>query len=213
MKTVHAPPLSGKAQPNSSSKPVILLIDDDVVILNTVISILKADYSVRPFTSGEAALRYLAEHGKPAEAADLILLDHQMPGLSGLEMLRRLHSLGPASRIPTIFLSGALNHESEALALEMGAAGYIQKPITPLALLRRVRLRMELQKHRKRLKALAEEKTKRLNAACGKLKAREDITLDLPARPPGGQIGRTAVFVRHAEKSARMGLNSTARSN
>ncbi len=198
MNTSQASFSSKKNPPLSGAKPIILAVDDDAVILNTVIFILKADYSVRPFTSGEAALQYLADH-----SADLILLDHQMPGINGLEVLRQLRTLKPASHIPTIFLTGALSDESEVLALEMGAVDYIQKPVKPLALLRRVRLQMELQNHRKHLRALVEEKTKNLNAAYNKLKAREDITLNLLARAAdmrdhatGDHIERTTSFVR-----------------
>ena len=179
-------------------KPIILAIDDDAIILNTVVSILKANFSVRPFTSGEAALNYLKTN-----PADLILLDQWMPGMTGLEILQRLRSSPETSQIPTIFLTGALDNESEALALETGAVDYIHKPVKPQTLLIRVRFQLELQRHRKHLEALVEEKTRSLNAAYNKLKMRENITLDLLARTAdmrdhytGGHIERTTAFVR-----------------
>ncbi len=182
----------------SGAKPVILAIDDDTVILNTVAAILKEGYSVRPFTSGEAAFGHLAYQG-----ADLILLDHRMPGMSGLEVLQKLHDSPAMQEIPVIFLTGALDDESEVHALEMGAVDYIQKPVKPQALLTRVRLQLELQSHRKHLRALVEEKTKSLNAAYNKLKLREDITLNLLAQTAdmrdhqtGDHIERTTGFVR-----------------
>jgi len=182
----------------SDIKPVILAIDDDSIILNTVISTLKADYSVRPFISGESALKYLASN-----SADLILLDYQMPGLTGIEVLKELQSLPQTKEIPILFLTGSINGDSEALALEMGAVDYILKPIKPQALLTRVRLQLELQSHRKHLEALVEEKTKSLNEAYNQLKRREDITLNILARvtdmrdhDTGNHIERTTAIVR-----------------
>ncbi len=179
-------------------KPVILAVDDDPVILNTVVSVLKVDYSVRPFTSGGAALEYLNN-----QSANLILLDHRMPGLTGLEVLEKLREC-PATRvIPAIFLTGDQDGESEVRALEMGAVDYIQKPVRPQALLTRVRLQLELQSHRQHLETLVEEKTRSLNAAYNKLKLREDITLSLLAQAAdmrdhhtGDHIERTTGFVR-----------------
>ncbi|MDR2947225.1 MAG: response regulator, partial [Candidatus Adiutrix sp.] len=180
------------------SKPVLLAIDDDAIILNTVISTLKRDYSVRPFTSGETALKYLT-----AQTADLILLDNKMPGMNGFEVLKELQATPRLASIPTIFLTGSMDGESEVEALELGAVDYIHKPVKPQALLTRVRLQLELQSHRKHLEALVEEKTIDLNRAYRKLETREDLTLNLLARvtdlrdhETGGHIERTTEFVR-----------------
>jgi len=183
---------------NTGSKPVLLAIDDDAIILNTVISTLKGEYSVRPFTSGETALKYLT-----GQTADLILLDNKMPGMSGLEVLKKLQADERTSTIPTIFLTGSVDGESEVEALELGAVDYIYKPVKPRALLTRVRLQLELQNHRKHLEALVREKTMDLNRAYHKLQIREDITLSLLARvtdlrdhDTGDHIERTTEFVR-----------------
>ncbi len=181
-----------------TGKPVVLAIDDDTVILNTAVSILNAGYSIRPFTSGESALRFL-ETG----SADLILLDNNMPSMSGFEVLERLRSSPNTCEIPVIVLTGSSDAEYEVQALEMGAVDYIQKPIKPQVLLTRVRLQVELQGHRRHLQSLVEEKTRHLNDAYCKLKTREDITLKLLARTAdmrdhqtGGHIERTTAFVR-----------------
>ncbi len=182
----------------SEAKPVILAVDDDTVILNTVISTLKGDYSVRPFTSGELALKFLAN-----QKATLILLDCHMPGISGFEVLRRLQADAKTRDIPVIFLTGSTEGDSEVEALEMGAVDYIHKPVKPSALQTRVRLQLELQSHRRHLEAMVAEKTRHLNAAYNKLKIREDITLGLLARvtdlrdsDTGEHIERTTGLVR-----------------
>ncbi len=183
---------------DTGQKPIILAVDDDAITLNTVISTLKNDYSIRPFTSGEAVLKYLT-----TQSADLILLDYLMPGLTGFDVLRTLQENPRYKEIPTIFLTGSIDGESEVEALEMGAVDYILKPIKPRALLTRVRLQLELQAHRKHLESMVEEKTRSLNDAYNKLKIREDITLNLLARitdlrdhDTGNHIERTTNVVR-----------------
>lgn len=179
-------------------KAVIMAIDDDPVTLNSLASVLKADYGVRPFTSGKAALDFLVR-----QMADLILLDYQMPDMTGFEVLKALQLSPRAREIPIIFLTGSIDSESEVEALELGAVDYITKPIRPRLLLTRVRLQLELQTHRKQLEALVEERTKSLHEAYNKLKIREDVTLsmlakatDLRDHDTGGHIERTTEFVR-----------------
>lgn len=183
---------------SQSSKSVIMAIDDDPVILNSLASVLKAEYGVRPFASGKTALDFLVR-----QTVDLILLDYQMPGMTGLEVLKALQSDARICEIPTIFLTGSIDDESEVEALEFGAVDYIIKPLRPRPLLTRVRLQLELQSHRKQLEALVEERTRSLNAAYNKLKAREEVTLsmlakatDLRDHDTGGHIERTTEFVR-----------------
>ena len=183
---------------NQKLKPIIIAIDDDPVILNSLISMLRADYSVRPFTSGEVALGFL-EH----QLVDLILLDYQMPGMTGLDVLRVLQNNPRTHEIPTIFLTGSIDSESEVEALEIGAVDYITKPVRHRSLLMRIRLQLELQTHRKQLESLVEERTKSLNAAYNKLKVREEITLSMLARATdmrdhdtGDHIERSTDFVR-----------------
>lgn len=181
-----------------AERAVVLAIDDDTLILNTVVTTLKGEFSVRPFTSGEGALQYLQ-----TGSADLILLDHHMPGKSGLDVLRELQANPKTSPIPVVFLTGSENDEGEIRALERGAADYILKPVRPRLLLTRVRLQVELLQHRRCLMKLVEEKTRRLNAAIDKLKLREDITLGLLARvtdlrdhDTGDHLYRTTETVR-----------------
>lgn len=181
-----------------NQKPIIIAIDDDPLVLNTLASVLKKEYSVRAFTSGANALKFLGYH-----AADLILLDYLMPDLTGFEVLKMLQEDSFAREIPVIFITASNDSESEADALEHGAVDYITKPIRSRSLLTRVRLQLELQRHRKNLEALVEERTKSLAAAYEKVKIREEITLNMLAKATdlrdhntGGHIKRTTEFVR-----------------
>lgn len=182
---------------NQNSKQIIMAIDDDPVILTSLITILREEYSVRPFASGKTALDYLT-----SETVNLILLDYQMPGMTGLEVLDKLHGNPQTREIPVIFLTGSVDNESEVTALELGASDYIKTPIQARLLLTRVRLQLELQRHRKELEALVAERTRSLNEAYNKLKIREEITLNMLAKATdmrdhdtGGHIERTTEFV------------------
>ena len=181
-----------------TNKTIITSIDDDPVTLNFLVSVLKSDYSVRPFTSGKVAFEYLKDN-----RCDLILLDHQMPDMLGIDVLKMLQSNPTTREIPTIFLTGDVNSDNEVEAIDTGAVDYITKPIRYRALMVRVQLQLELQRHRKQLEFIVEERTKNLNAAYNKLKAREEITLSMLARATdmrdhstGNHIERTTSFTK-----------------
>jgi putative two-component system response regulator len=180
----------------SDSKRIILTVDDDPIILNAVLEVLKQDYAVRPFTSGRAALAYLENN-----SADLILLDHNMPEMTGLEVLEILQATPKTKNIPIIFLTGSVDGEDEVRALEIGAMDYLIKPFKPRSLLTRVRLQLELFGHRNHLEELVEEKTAELQQVNTKLAQRDKVTLDLLAKASdmrdhdtGAHIERVAFF-------------------
>ncbi|MDR0312248.1 MAG: response regulator [Treponema sp.] len=181
-----------------NDKPLILTIDDDPVILYLLETVLKVEYSIKPFNSGLEAFNYLQ-----SQSADLILLDHTMPEMSGFDVLKMLQGDSKTRDIPVIYLTGSLESEVEITALELGAVDYITKPIRSKILLARTRLQIELLHHRRNLEALVEQRTRSLNEAYNKLKKREDVTLNMLARATdlrdhdtGGHIERTTEYVR-----------------
>ena len=183
---------------SESEKPIIAAIDDDPVILNLLVSMLSKSYNVRPFTSGKKALGIFADM-----MPDLILLDHQMPDMLGLDVLRAMKKIEKIRDIPVIFLTGSIDSENEVEALDQGAVDYISKPIRGRSLLTRVRLQLELQNHRKHLEELVTDRTKGIHTAYNKLKAREEITLNMLARATdmrdhgtGDHIESTTKFVQ-----------------
>jgi putative two-component system response regulator len=173
-------------------------VDDDPIILNSILSTLKQEYNVRPFTSGETALKFLSHN-----MADLILLDYNMPGMSGFDVLSALQADPRLHEIPVIFLTGSVNGDDEIQALEMGAMDYLLKPFKPKSLITRVHLQLELYRYRHHLEALVEEKTEELLQTNRKLEQRDKITLDLLAmasdmrdHDTGEHIERTTGYAR-----------------
>jgi putative two-component system response regulator len=184
--------------PGNGQKAVVLTIDDDPIILNAVLSTLKQEYSVRPFPSGESALKFLEKN-----MADLVLLDYNMPQMSGFDVLRILQADPRLRQIPVIFLTGSVNGDDEIEALELGAMDYLLKPFKPKSLLTRVHLQLELYRHRHHLEALVAEKTRQLLQINHRLEMRDKITLDLLARASdlrdhdtGTHIIRTTGYAR-----------------
>ena len=110
----------------------IALVDDDKNILTSVSIALQADgFMTRLYSDPEAALKALVEN-----PADLAVFDIKMPGMDGLELLRRLRE---KSRMPVIFLTSKADELDEALGLAMGADDYISKPFSQRLLIARIR--------------------------------------------------------------------------
>ncbi|MES2130116.1 MAG: response regulator [Pseudomonadota bacterium] len=110
------------------TKRQILIVDDDKILLQFLSEVLRqAGYDTIEATSAEAALQRIAE----AEP-DLAVLDITMPGMSGLDLGRRLHA---NATVPFMFLSASGDAETARLAANYGAVGFMLKPIDAAHLL------------------------------------------------------------------------------
>lgn len=100
----------------------ILLVDDDRLILGTLGNGLRqAGYTVTEATSGEAALVFTQQ-----QIPDLAVLDIRMPGMSGIELARRLRD---TYHVPALFLSAYSDKKMVGEAIEEGGLGYVVKPV------------------------------------------------------------------------------------
>ena len=110
----------------------ILVVDDDALMRrSTGLQLEQAGYRASTAGSGEDALA-LARRDPP----DLILLDIGLPGMDGLEALRRFKQ---QAATPVIFVSARRRELDTILGLELGADDYITKPFNPDVLLARVK--------------------------------------------------------------------------
>jgi len=99
----------------------ILLIDDDALLRRSLaFNLQQAGYETRTAANAEDGLA-LADQQKP----DLVLLDINMPGMDGLDALKRLHN---QLHIPVIMLTARRRELDEVLGLELGADDYVTKP-------------------------------------------------------------------------------------
>jgi CheY-like chemotaxis protein len=115
---------------DQENKPIVLAVDDTPENLDVVKGLLTPTYVVKAAVNGMMALK-IAEK----QAPDLILLDVRMPQMDGYEVCRRLKANEATASIPVIFLTGETDAESESAAREVGAVGFISKPIDPGKLL------------------------------------------------------------------------------
>jgi len=123
----------------------LLLVDDDPTVIQAMSRMLARYPDQRFATSGEAALR-LAREVPP----DLVLLDVDMPGMSGFEVCEELKADPLMAHVPVIFVT---SHDAPALevaALQNGAADFVTKPLVAEQLTARVRAHL-------RAKRLAED--------------------------------------------------------
>ncbi|WP_217434910.1 diguanylate cyclase [Marinifaba aquimaris] len=116
-------------------KATVLVVDDDPLNIQLLGQALSQHYKVKTAINGEVALNVASAEPKP----DLILLDVQMPLLSGFEVLIQLRSQDATKDIPVIFITGNDAVEDEAKGLELGAMDYITKPFNVPVVLARVR--------------------------------------------------------------------------
>ncbi|MDX1650382.1 MAG: sigma-54 dependent transcriptional regulator, partial [Myxococcota bacterium] len=103
-------------------KPRVVVLDDEARMADIVAMVLRREgYEVEAFTGPEEAL-----HALEARPADLLLTDLRMPGIDGLEVLRRAREQDP--ELPVILITAHGSVPSAVAALREGAFDYVQKP-------------------------------------------------------------------------------------
>jgi two-component system, OmpR family, KDP operon response regulator KdpE len=109
----------------------VLVVDDDPSIVRVVAANLRAHgYEALTAASGEAALTLIE-----AQQPDCIVLDLRLPGVDGLEVLRRLRTWAAT---PVVILTAVDDQRDKATALDLGADDYVTKPFAMAELLDRV---------------------------------------------------------------------------
>ena len=102
----------------------ILLVDDDASLRAT----LRACLEMAGFICTEAKDGQDAHGGVENDSPDLIVTDHQMPRVTGLELIKGLKSQKNTEDIPIIFYSGQLTADLKTHALQAGASAVLEKP-------------------------------------------------------------------------------------
>jgi len=106
-----------------SDKPVLLVIDDNEMNVETLTDFLSIDYQVHSALCGPDALE-MTQNIHP----NLILLDIMMPYMDGFEICRRLKANAETSSIPIIFITAKGDEADIAQGFELGAVDYVTKP-------------------------------------------------------------------------------------
>ena len=179
------------------NRDLIIVVDDDITNLTLIRHSLAKLYDVFVAPSGEK-LFLLLEKVSPA----MILLDVEMPGMDGYQVMEVLKGKEKTAHIPVIFLTSKIDPESEIKGLTLGAADYITKPFSRELLIKRMNLHILFEKQKKELLkynlSLENEVDKRartvielqnaiLRTVAELVECRDDVT--------GGHIERTQQYL------------------
>ncbi len=105
-------------------KKKILIVEDNIVLYETIRGYLDHMYEITHAETGEQAMALLSE--KP----DLVLLDLNLPDTHGLQMIEKIKKTG----VIIVVLTGEVKSESVVEAVQKGANDYIAKPVSPILL-------------------------------------------------------------------------------
>ncbi|GAB0112447.1 diguanylate cyclase [Pseudoalteromonas distincta] len=136
----------------------VLIVDDQLLSIIVLRKILSVHFNIVTASSGEEAIS-ICKRSPP----DIILLDINMEGMSGIETCLKLKNTSETQSIPVIFVTSFENQEEECW--EAGAVDYIKKPINPETLFRRVRahITMKIQHDLLNQKVFLDDLTKVFN--------------------------------------------------
>lgn len=113
----------------------ILLVEDEPAIQELIAAnLIRAGHTVVRAIDAETAQRLVRE-----ALPDLVLLDWMLPGISGIELARRLRNDERTRMIPIIMLTARADEADKVAGLEIGADDYITKPFSPRELVARIK--------------------------------------------------------------------------
>jgi two-component system, NtrC family, nitrogen regulation response regulator NtrX len=165
--------------------PTILIVDDETGIRQSLRSALQEDgYEVDAVASGEECLESVER--KPV---DVVLLDIWLPGIDGMETLRRLRENDPAPMV--VMISGHGNIESAVRATKLGAFDFVEKPLSleKIGLVVKNALEyLRLEEENRRLRAELEQRYEIIGESMPLKALRQQIVLTAPTN------GRVLIF-------------------
>jgi putative two-component system response regulator len=129
-----------------------MVVDDAMSSLRLAKAALSGAEEICTVPSGKRLLEMMGT-ARP----DLILLDINMPGLDGFQIIRALKSDPSTDEVPVIFLTGNSDTESQTAGFRLGAVDFVSKPFEPEILRARVGTHLAICRQKKRLEAQTEE--------------------------------------------------------
>jgi len=184
-------------------KACIFLVDDNIVTLSTGKNALQSKYTVITIPSGEKLLLSLRKV-KP----DLILLDIEMPGVSGYEVLKQIKANLETADIPVIFLTGKNNPENELLGLSLGAVDYITKPFSQPILLKRVELHLLLRAQKDGLREFSDNLLKMVEERTNDISSLQNAVITWAAEVIEFRDEETGQHVERVQKYLKILLSA-----
>jgi class 3 adenylate cyclase len=179
-----APPAAGSPEPGA----VRLLVVDDNELNRDMLSrrLGGRGFAVEVAEDGERGLARIE-----GQTFDLVLLDVMMPGLSGIDVLRRVRERWPASDLPVIMVTARDTTEDVVEALGLGANDYVTKPLDFPVVLARVETQLALKRQKQEIRRLAEDlelRNRFIQSLFGRYLS-DEVVAGLLASPEGPRLG------------------------
>jgi adenylate cyclase len=184
-------PLAPVARPETAPPDpgaVRLLVVDDSELNRDMLSrrLGSRGFAVEVAEDGERGLASIEQ-----QAFDLVLLDVMMPGLSGIDVLKRVRERWPESDLPVIMVTARDTTEDVVEALQLGANDYVTKPLDFPVVLARVETQLTLKRQKQEIRRLAENlelRNRFIRSLFGRYLSDEVVT-GLLASPEGPRLG------------------------
>ncbi|HEY4637640.1 MAG TPA: HD domain-containing phosphohydrolase, partial [Burkholderiales bacterium] len=185
----------------TDTRPVILAVDDAEDLLALIGKALASEYQVKLATDGGEALTLAAAAPQP----DLILLDVEMPGATGVEICQLLKEDPATAHIPVIFLTGHVEPAEQLEGLDAGAVDYLTKPINAKLLMARVRIHLALSRRQAELERQVQERTAQLEDARSQLIRRLARAMEFhESAAAGNRVARVSQYAKLIAQAAGM---------
>ena len=162
------------------NKPKVLIVDDAPDNLLLLEMMLEDKFEITQADSGQACLDLIDQ-----SVPDLLLLDVNMPGMTGYEVCTQLRKKPATRTLPILFVSAMINTEERLAGFEAGGDEYINKPVNEQELLEKIDTQLERVKDRNK----------------GQKEAAEAMEVAMDAMTSSSELGQLISFVTEAQKA------------
>ena len=174
-------------------RPVLLAVDDSEDLLALLRKVLSAEYVVLTAASPGDAIGLAGGDPRP----DLIVLDIEMPDVSGFEVCQALKSEPATAEIPIVFLTSKAEAEAQVEAFGLGAVDYLIKPINVAILKARVQMQIQMANQRHALEGLVRKRTEQVERTRSEIIRRLSRAMELHE---SAAVGNRSVRLSHYAK-------------
>ncbi len=198
---VHKPEDTAPAPVALQGKPTVLIVDDDEQICRLAADILGKSFHVESCHDGAKAAARASEL-----CPDLILLDFNLGGMTGFDVLRELRARPATGEIPVVFLTGERDESTEIEGFRLGAADFVRKPFVPEVLRQRTKRIIALDRLQRDLQSEVRRQTLRAGRLTKEMMLALSKTVDAKDHYTNGHSERVAAY--SAEIARRMGKSA-----
>ena len=174
-------------------RPVLLAVDDSEDLLALMRKVLSAEYVMLTAANPGDAISLASGDPRP----DLILLDIDMPEVSGFEVCRALKGEPGTADIPVVFLTSKAEAEAQVEAFGLGAVDYLIKPINVAILKARVQMQIQMANQRQALEGLVRKRTEQVERTRSEIIRRLSRAMELHE---SAAVGNRSVRLSHYAK-------------